>query len=322
MSDELKDEVKAKVLQYLAGSRLETNKLEFKKQWYTLTDVHQKNEFYKDTTALVNSYGGDDAFIVFGVDESTRTLVQARLSDSGYNDAADVKNIIDSNIDKPFRFEIDYVTVNNTNLCVFHIHPSTDKPHVILKYKDRANREYSNEIFIRSGSAKVVAGKADIDRMYIERNTIIVERKADISIYLSDISLHEETAFDNSTKCYFSKLVAIENRGSRVLNIYKIALDFTNSSQNVERFAFDTILGDPMVIEPNRVFIKSDCIFYHTSEQRRLSSLMSFLSDVVRNRSQSSITCQFHLATGEIMPASLYEPESEPPPMEMGIISV
>jgi hypothetical protein len=49
-----------------------------------LREEIRKNEFFKDATAIINSYGGDDGFIIFGVDEKTKELCDASLDQSGY----------------------------------------------------------------------------------------------------------------------------------------------------------------------------------------------------------------------------------------------
>jgi predicted HTH transcriptional regulator len=82
------------LIQYLSLDRLETNKLEFKRQWYNLRETSGKHEFLKDATAIVNSYGGDDGFIICGVDEKTKELFNSDLCDSGFKDQSSICKII------------------------------------------------------------------------------------------------------------------------------------------------------------------------------------------------------------------------------------
>lgn len=305
MSDDLKEEVKAKVLQYIAGTALETNKLEFKRKWYDLKDSKQKNEFFKDTTALINYYGGDNGFIVFGIDEDTKDLYDTSLSESGYDDQADIKNIVDSNIDKPFRFDIDYVQVNGKRLSVFHLVPSTDKPHVILKYQDKKGQNFVNEIFTRSGSAKVVAGKADIDRMYIERNTIIVERKAEVSINLN--KFHAATS-ESANTIYFSRLTTIENLGTRVLSIYRIHIRFQR--ENVDLlFYYETVVGNPFIVQPSQIETK-ELKFIHRGDGSGFNAkaVNDIITDLINHAVRKNVSCYLTLASGETLPVILNLP--------------
>jgi hypothetical protein len=306
MSEELKAEIRAKIYQYLASHRLETNKLEFKRQWYNLKDVKDRNEFLKDATAIVNSYGGDDGFIVIGIDEKDKSLWDSKIDDSGYKDQASIRNIIDANVDKPFRFDIDYLTIEEKTLCIVHLLPSTDKPHVILRYSDKNGKEHENEIFLRSGSSKVVASKADLDRMYIERNSIIVERKADVAInfhafkssYSSETSMHT-----------IVRPILIENRGTRVLPIYKIFLQFNLDGKDLS-FVHETTSDKPIIIEPNSIFRDSLKFAHYVNSYDPQTShqLNELVNQILENPRHGDVVCSFILATGEYLPANLYMP--------------
>jgi hypothetical protein len=55
--------VSDKLVQSLAGYPIEANKLDCKLKWYDFQNDAGKNEFLKDASAIVNSYGGADGFL-------------------------------------------------------------------------------------------------------------------------------------------------------------------------------------------------------------------------------------------------------------------
>ncbi|MBT1699491.1 putative DNA binding domain-containing protein [Fulvivirgaceae bacterium PWU4] len=308
MNDEIRDEVRAKVLQYLSFGRLETNKFELKREWYNLRESHGKNEFLRDATAIINSYGGENAFIVFGVAES-KELFDTKIEDSGYKDSASIKDIIDANVDKPFRFDVDHVNVNGKNLCFIYLHPSLDKPHVIVKYvNDNKGRAQENAIFIRSGSAKVSPTKGDLDRMYIERNTILVERKADVSINFH--GFHFSTDVNNRVATHtLERPLLIENRGTRVLAVYKIFLQFDLGDEKLV-FIHETIAKKPIVIPPNDIYRENLKFFCKETPHRNQTSnkLNNVVNSVLENPRHGDVVCTLLLATGEDLPTNLFMP--------------
>ena len=310
MNDKIKEDVKAKVLQYLSGNSLETNKVEFKQQWYNLKDKDGKVDFLKDTTALVNSYGGDDAFIIIGVTKN-HSLLPAKLFDSGYSDQADLKNIVDSHIDHPFRFDIDYVEVNGVQLSVIHIYPSTEKPHVILKYIDGAGHVREKEIWLRSGTANVRAGRVDLDRMYVERHNIIVERKAEISLNFQNFQMSSTQTEDGPTLT-FMRGAYIENRGTRDLVIFRVHLEIFTfpDSKNPYIFISNTTIGAEIVIPPNRTHV-IDLEFSLVKMPLRSYNIVTIsqtISDAILLQDRPQVSCMFTLATGEVLPAIVFVP--------------
>ncbi len=308
MSDDLKRDVIAKFIQFIAIEKLETNKFEFKRQWYNLKDVKEKSEFFRDSTAVINSYGGDDGFIVIGIDDKTKELFDTKIEDSGFKDQSSIRDIVDTNIDKPFRFDVDYVEVNGKRLSVVHLFPSTDKPHVILKYQDKNGKEFSNEIFLRSGSGKVVASKGDLDRMYIERNTILVDRMAEVSINLNKFTVAGST-YQGESVHSIERLVTIENRGIRILPIYRIMLRFV-TPEKVFLFIHATHIGKPIVVEPNGAHVET--LYFENVGQdlspAEVQKLIALINEILENPQHGGVTCNLILATGEHLPAILFMP--------------
>jgi hypothetical protein len=318
MSDEIRQEVRAKVLQYLAFEKLETNKFDVKKEWYKLRESKGKNEFLRDATAMINSYGGENSFIVFGIEEKTKELFDTKIEESGHKDSASIKNIVDSSIDKPFRFDVDHVEVDGKNLSFIYLHPSPDKPHIIVKFVDDKGRIFENAIFIRSGSAKVAPTKGDLDRMYIERNTILVERKADVAINFHGFQFSEQEVDNGASRHVIDRPFLIENRGTRVLPIYKIYLQFDVDNDKL-LFVHETKSDKPIVIEPNAIYRDTLTFVCNVKSSVGIShKLTAVVNKVLENPRHGDVVCRLILATGEYLPANLYMPNinhlKEPPP--------
>lgn len=320
MSDELKEEARAKVLQYLNFEKLETNKFEFKRQWYDLRDIEGKSNFFKHAAGIANSPGGDDAFLVFGVAEE-KTLHESKIEDSGYSDQASIQDLIETNIDRPFRINIDYIKVNETQLCAMHIEPSNHKPHIVLEYKERIGkkaetkstkeelvRTSKNLIFTKSGSRIIIANITDLDRMYMERTTIAVFHKAEVSLNLRNFSLSSK--FDNpkSNMFYFKRHTTIENLGTRPLSIHRILL-FIQRENETLTFYNQTVAGEPLIIYPREIITKEFEFKYHAGEREYNAHVINtMINDLLENTTRKVATCYLTLASGETIPSTLNLP--------------
>lgn len=255
MKDTIIEEVTTKILQFLAGTTSETNKFEVKRRWYNLKDELEKFEFLKDITALVNSYGGENAYIVFGIDDKSKEITSTKLQDSGFDDASQIRNVIDGNVDSPVRFDHGTIDLNGNQLYFLCLHPSTEKPHYILSYKNKKGQIFPNEVFIRTGASNTVANKSDIDRMYVERRNIIVERKLEVSINISLLSIR----LSDNRRFYIDHPITIENIGMRTVIISRIDFelcfgegdDFKNIYFYSTEFSYQNL-----IINQNGIFNK------------------------------------------------------------------
>jgi len=227
MNSDLKEQVILHVLQFINGQALEKNKFEFKREWYNLSyktnaEGHNKDyyEFLKDCTSLVNTYGGDDRFIVIGIDEDTKELFDSGIENSGRN-ASQIKDVIISNVKDSFPIDIEYLEVKGKNLAVIHIPPSTGKPHIIEEYVSKSGQKFQREIFTRNGSSSHLATKGDIDLMYWERGNIVLERNVKATLLLDQI--HNGIEF-KQTHLFLHLSVVLENRGLRPLSILSMQI--------------------------------------------------------------------------------------------------
>lgn len=238
MTEELKALVKNRVLQFLDGHTLETNKFELKLKWYDLRwRVKQQKgekstynrdyfEFLKDVTSIINSGGGDSGFIVIGVNQDTKELSDTNIKDCGLDDSSKVKEIIVNNIDTPFVIDIDYLEIHDKQLSVIHIPSTLFKPHIILDYVSPANQKFENEIFVRNGSGSHVARKSDLDRMYWERGNIVLPEKLHLALNRKTSGFEPRSLSDQNDKCViiYRMNCVFSNEGTRPLTIYEIEM--------------------------------------------------------------------------------------------------
>lgn len=260
MTEEIKNLAITKTLQFINNTNLEVNKIEFKRHWYKLKERgNDFNEFLKDTTAIVNSYGGEDAFIIIGVDGTTKQLFDTDINDSGYDDSSKINDLIKGKTDAPIRFDIDYVNIDGKRLSVIHLFPSTEKPHLIIEYK-KADKIYKNAIFIRSGSGTDHASKADIDRMYSERRNIIVQKSIEVSINLNDLKLKGAGNVDLGKigKINLNHIFTIENTGFRPVAIALVTVTIKLPSQGNSvddlKLSSSSYSHKNLVIMPGEIF--------------------------------------------------------------------
>lgn len=242
MSNELKNEVELKILQYLNGQTPEKNKFEIKRSWYDLLWKHpsagdkasinrQYFEFLKDCASIINSYGRDEGFIVIGIDQDTKECFDTNISQSNLDDSSKIKNVILKNLDQAFLIDIDYLTVGGKQLSIIHIPPSATKPHLIRDYWSANGNHSENVIFLRNGSGAQVATKGDLDRMYWERSNIVLDRKVELSLNPKNLNFYN--SLGEGTNAFVAK-ISLENLGTRGLLVDRIAIHGTYKAFSVD----------------------------------------------------------------------------------------
>lgn len=149
----------------------EKRKLEFKRQWYDLTNAKNVEEFCKDIAAMANT-PGPTGFIVIGLAEDG-TLTNSPISNCGLADVSLITNLVIKRVRPTIQFEIDTITIEeeeNKVISVIKIPPSLDKPHVIGRYKTQ-----QNYIPIRNGTQIFPANNADLEYMFYDRKNVITD---------------------------------------------------------------------------------------------------------------------------------------------------
>jgi len=97
--------VRASLAQASAGQEIERSKIDFKETWYNLKKDEEANEFVKDSSAIVNSYG-PDGFIVIGFSISKKSYKPAKFKDCGLRDVSDLVDILSSRLSEPFSIDV------------------------------------------------------------------------------------------------------------------------------------------------------------------------------------------------------------------------
>lgn len=181
---------------YIAQARngldIENPKVDFKACWYNLNTSPGINEFIKDTSAMANTFGLD-GLIIIGYDAKTKCLGNAKFSSSGFKDTSLIPDLIIKKVDRLFDINIYDARVDETDVCIIHIPPSIDKPHVIRLYhtfekNGKIKKEEHQKIFVRRITSTIPAGKNDLELMYYDRKNFIPEYKILTSFKRSNLN--------------------------------------------------------------------------------------------------------------------------------------
>jgi hypothetical protein len=202
------------------GINPEDNQLELKQEWPNLKDANSttKNinisKFLRSLTALSNTYGPGNKYLIYGITENGEIL-NAPLKNSGIADPAHLYDLIARNVDKPITYDFKEIIFKQSNkkvtLSIFIIPPSYTKPHVIENYYTDKNH-FKNYIPVKKGTKTVEAGKDDLDLMYYDRGNVIPEYSLNIVWFNKSIAVGE-----NSGSFKIPTTLIFENNGRRPL---------------------------------------------------------------------------------------------------------
>jgi hypothetical protein len=305
MTDKIKEDVRTRVLQLINGQTLEQNKFEVKRQWYDLSwkvkrengkEIRNKDyyEFLKDCTSIVNSYGGEDGFIIIGIDGLT--LMGTSITDSGLDDPSKIKDIIIANVDKPFPIDIDYLTVNGKSISIIYLPPSTDKPHLINEYYQPSGSKQECVIFYRNGTGSHVAKKGNIDLMYWERGNIILEKKLECHIPRHTL---EFKYLEEINKLIFSAYMVFESLGTRDIMLHDLIATFHfNKTTGITpeiRFTLATFNPDKIVqflLLPKNQFHQASYSFNleQSFDSQKTQQIKNYLDTFLKNGRSEIVT--------------------------------
>lgn len=202
-------------------SDIESNKLEFKRQWF---DLKAEGVFTcaRHISGIANSLGAGGGFLIFGFDAKEKTFHPAKLSDSGYSDTSEIYGVVNKKLSNDVSFEIVDFEYEGKPVSVVHILPSISKPHILPHYKNPKNgNEQRHVTFIRNGTKTDLATKEDFDRMYADRTNIFVDHKLEVVLNRGPMM---SIALPPSGKLTVRMPVIFENLGTRPIVIR--AMDF------------------------------------------------------------------------------------------------
>ena len=101
--------------QAINGSTIENNKFEFKRQWPDLKKEKGINEFLKDVTGIVNSFG-PEGYIVYGFDDKSKEYYNSVFNDCQLSDPANLYGLINKRVDQLFDIDVFDIVIENHKL--------------------------------------------------------------------------------------------------------------------------------------------------------------------------------------------------------------
>jgi Predicted transcriptional regulator containing an HTH domain and an uncharacterized domain shared with the mammalian protein Schlafen len=239
--EEILSLVRTYIMQAKAGLEVENPKVDFKACWYNLTTAYGINEFVKDTSAIANTFGLD-GFIIVGYDEKVKCLSNAKFLSCGLKNTSQIQDLINKKVDRLFDINIYDVVIDEIEICIIHIPPSIDKPHVIRLYQSfdkdgNIKKVEDQKIFVRKGSTTRPAGKNDLELMYYDRKNIIPEYKILSSFKRDDFLINT-----NRVALIATPHISFENLGRRPICISSIKLNFQQyeDASGVEILEFES----------------------------------------------------------------------------------
>lgn len=230
-----REQIEKQVAKYLTdsinGLDVENPKVDFKRQWYDLTDIESINEFLKDTTAIANTVGLD-GFIIIGFDDKTKSFHNTIFKDSNLNDSSRIPDIIIKRCSNLFDLNTYDIVFNGSNLSIIHIPPTLEKPIFIINYqKKKTDTGIPHRVFIRKNSTVREASKYDIEMMFYDRKNIQPEYDIDINLYAIAYMSYYDTRYGIAPnmfqlQCSFS----YEILGRKSLHVFSLKLKIATKS--------------------------------------------------------------------------------------------
>jgi hypothetical protein len=218
--EEIKKMVRSNIDLSLSGLSIEKSKFDFKREWYNLKSDQGKNEFIKDTTSMVNTYGLDGV-IVIGFDDETKEFTDSKLP----VDPSELIDLINKRVDRLFDVNTYDVNYQGHSLSVIHIPPSMDKPHFIRNFKTynsdgSVKNSYENVIRIRKNTETYFSTRYDLDLMLWDNKNVIPDYRILSSFNDNSLSFHGR----DDPKCIIS--LTLENVGKRPVGIIWMKITF------------------------------------------------------------------------------------------------
>lgn len=139
--------------------RGESNVLDYKVKQYPFSGAEeaQKSELLKDILAFANAWRSETAYILVGVKNDTLELVDL---DEDIDDSR-LQEFINSKTNHPVNFAYRSLDYNDTKLGLYVI-PVQDRPVYVRK---QFGRVMPNTVYVRRGSATVIASPSEVAKM-------------------------------------------------------------------------------------------------------------------------------------------------------------
>lgn len=228
--------------------------MDFKRDWYDLKIPQGINEFLKDTTSIVNTFG-PDGLLIIGFDDERKEFKSAGFKDSGLRDTSAITGLINRKVDRLFDLNIIDAEVDGNLLSLIHIPASIDKPHVIRLYQTfhsdgKVKKKEEHKIFVRKGSRVFPASKYDIELMYYDRKNIIPDYEIHVNYNVATTTFN----VDHNRRVMLTSYFTIENTGRRPVAISQanLKVTFTGEGESeVLEFASDRRYLSSNIVVPS-----------------------------------------------------------------------
>ena len=147
----------------------ESTRVDFKKTAYKSENFY---DFIKDVMAMANAPVKDDRYLIVGVKHHVDNSREIDgLSPDDLLDDAVYHKLLNDHVEPLIPFEYFYVTVEEKRVGVFRIQ-ATDPPYMMRKDFERGKQKLlSGDSFIRIGTTTARVRRADIDKMFAQRQS-------------------------------------------------------------------------------------------------------------------------------------------------------
>jgi hypothetical protein len=204
---------------------LRIQKIELKREWWSLDSDEGQTEFIKDVTAMANT-NGRDGFILIGIDGKTGDIKDSLFPSVGkINDPSKLGQLIHKKVQEPFDIEYFNYLIEGVNIGVLYIPYSKNKPHVIKLHKN-----IQNFIPVRKSTSINAANKYDLDLMYNERDKVVTPPYSLKSQLINPTRLNQNISAGTE---FWSCTVNIINSGANINMVVKARLEILRDNEIV-----------------------------------------------------------------------------------------
>lgn len=278
---EIEELVTAYIEQSIQGLDKENPKFDFKASWYDLKEPKDINEFLKDTTSVVNTFG-PDGYIVIGFDDRKKEFTQATFKDCKLRDSSEIINLINGRVDSLFIVNTLDIEIRGNKLSIIHIPPSINKPHIIKKYVTYENgqikRDEENKIWVRKNSRTNSATKYDIDLMYYDRKNLEPDYNLHSNFHLKATNI----SANRSNSLQLTTYMTIENSGRRPVAISEMKIKIEiGTFPSLEKF---NLISDARYVGQNLLIRSGEILNERIEFFSR--EILSFSDNQARNQKQ------------------------------------
>lgn len=278
-----REQIEKQVTKYIIDAQndldVENPKVDFKREWYDLSDSDGINEFLKDTTAIANTVGLD-GFIIIGFDLKTKQFHSALFSNSNLKDSSFIPDMIIKRCSNLFDLNTYDIDFQGNRLSIIHMPPTLEKPIFITNYqKDKTKAGIPHRVFVRKNSTAREASKYDIEMMFYDRKNLQPEIDLEVNLeYLSFVLYNQERLYC-ATELYF------ENNGRKSIPVIDINMCIGNELGvcNFDKFILEKE-------KPKRVKVSFD--FFNPTHK---------MVDSVKNKEKIDIKIRIKGSNGKII---------------------